>query len=149
MFGSNPLSGIRSSSSLGGYHAYTSPENFFKKKYKSAHLKKAQRRVVSGSLDRVPKSELYQQIMAQYRKGGIQRKKKTLRKRKHRRHRSKALKHEIYNFNKCFSRASKLPGIALECMGYLQQDLWYWRILEVPHHNPPPQARWPGLPSSD
>ena len=90
LLGSNPSSGFRSSSSLGGYHASTSPENFFKKKYRSAHLKKAQRRVVSGSLDGVPKSELYQQIMAQYRKGGIQRKKKTLRRRKHRRHRSRA-----------------------------------------------------------
>ena len=90
LFGSKPSSGFRSSSSLGGYHASTSPENFFKKKYKSAHLKKAQRRVVSGSLDGVPKSELYQHIMAQYKKGGIRRKKKTLRKRKQRRHRSKS-----------------------------------------------------------
>ena len=90
LFGSQPSSGFRSSTSLTGYHASTSPENFFKKKYTSAHLKKAQRRVKSETLDRVPKSELFQHIMAQYRKGGIRKKKKTLRKRKHRRHRSKS-----------------------------------------------------------
>ena len=82
LFGSNPSPGFRNS---------TSPENFFKKKYTSAHLKKAQRRVKSETLDHVPKSELFQHIMAQYRKGGIRKKKKTLRKRKHRRHRSKSL----------------------------------------------------------
>ena len=114
LFGSNLSTGFRSSTSLSGHHASTSPENFFKKKYKSAHLKKAQRRVVSVSMDGVLKSELYQQIMAQYRKGGIQRKKKTLRKRKQRRHRSKYLEHDNYDFNKCFFRASKLWVIPLE-----------------------------------
>ena len=95
LFGSKPSSGFRSSSSRGGYHASTSPENFFKKKYASAHLKKAQRKVLSGSLSVVPKSELFQHIIVQYRKGGIRQKKKKLMRRKHRRHRSKFIQVSI------------------------------------------------------
>ena len=89
LFGSKPSKGFRSLSSITGYHASSSPENFFKKKYESEHLRKAQRKISSGSFERMPKSELYQHIMAQYRKGGIKLKKKKLRRRKHKRQRSK------------------------------------------------------------
>jgi len=87
LFGVKPSKGFRGVSSGNGYHASTSPVNFFKKKYESEHLRKAQRRVLSGMLEHVPKSELYEHIIAQYRKGGIRQRKKKLRKRKHRRHR--------------------------------------------------------------
>eukprot|EP00092_Neocalanus_flemingeri_P019836 GFUD01021487.1.p1 GENE.GFUD01021487.1~~GFUD01021487.1.p1 ORF type:complete len:476 (+),score=137.91 GFUD01021487.1:85-1512(+) len=83
LLGSKPSNGFRSSSSISGYHASTSPDNFFKKKYNSKHLRKAQRKVFTGSLNSVPKSELYQHILAHYKKGGIQSKKKKLRRRKH------------------------------------------------------------------
>ena len=89
LLGSKRSKGFRSFSSITGYHASTSPENFFKKKYESEHLRKAQRKISSGSLEHMPKSELYQHIMAQYRKGGIKLKKKKLRRRKHKRQRSK------------------------------------------------------------
>eukprot|EP00092_Neocalanus_flemingeri_P025712 GFUD01027876.1.p1 GENE.GFUD01027876.1~~GFUD01027876.1.p1 ORF type:complete len:470 (+),score=125.50 GFUD01027876.1:94-1503(+) len=87
LLGSKPSTGFRSSSSVTGYHASTSPENFFKKKYESKHLNKAQRKLFSGPLARVPASELYQHILAQYSKGGITLKKKKIRRRKYRRHR--------------------------------------------------------------
>ena len=89
LFGSKQSPGFRSASSVTGYHASTSPENFLKKKYKSKYLKKAQQKIHSGSLDRTPKSELFQHILAQYKKGGIKMKKKKLRRRRHKRHRSK------------------------------------------------------------
>jgi len=77
--------GFRSSSSLQGYHASTSPESFFKKKYESQHLSKAERRISSSSLAKVPKTELFQHIIAQYRNKGIKPKRKKLRRsRKHR-----------------------------------------------------------------
>ena len=88
LHGSKPSKGFRSSSSVTGYHASTSPENFLKKKYKSEHLRKAQRKVFAGSLERVPKSELYQHIMAHYKKGGIRRGKKKLRRKMKKKHRS-------------------------------------------------------------
>jgi len=89
LFGSKPSSGFRSSSSVTGYHASTSPENFFKKKYTSNHLRKAQQKIFSGSLASMPKRDLYQHILNQYNSGGIQMKKKKLRKRrKHKKHRS-------------------------------------------------------------
>jgi hypothetical protein len=81
--GTRPLSGFRSSLSALGYHESTSPENFLKKKYLSEHLRKAQRKVLTGSLASVAKSELYQHIIAQYRKGGIKIKKKKLQRKKH------------------------------------------------------------------
>eukprot|EP00090_Calanus_glacialis_P017072 TRINITY_DN26679_c0_g1_i1.p1 TRINITY_DN26679_c0_g1~~TRINITY_DN26679_c0_g1_i1.p1 ORF type:complete len:480 (+),score=134.20 TRINITY_DN26679_c0_g1_i1:27-1466(+) len=87
LYGAKPSAGFTSFSSRNGYHASTSPENFFKKKYESEYLSKAQRKVFSGTLDGVPKSELYQHIMAQYKKGGIRQRKKKFRKRKHRKHR--------------------------------------------------------------
>jgi hypothetical protein len=117
LLGSKPSTGFRSSSSRTGYHASTSPENFFKKKYESKHLSKSQRKVFSGALEHVPKSELYQHIMAQYRKGGIKTKKKKLRRRKHRRHRSKLILEITFIFTACFFRTSELPGVCMECMG--------------------------------
>ena len=120
LFGAKPAKGFRSFSSRTGYHASTSPENFLKKKYESEHLRKAQRKVFSGMLDSVPKSELYQHIMAQYGKGGVgQRRKKKLRTRKHRRHRSMSLWKD-FDLTAYYFRASKLWGICLECMGPLQ-----------------------------
>ena len=90
MFGSKPSKGFRSSSSL-GYHASTSPDNFFKKKYSSEHLDKVQERVFPSKLDKMSKADLYKQIMNHYLAGGKEKKnrkrKKRLRK-KHRHHKS-------------------------------------------------------------
>ena len=84
------MSGFRSSSSVLGYHESKSPENFLKKKYLSEHLRKAQRKVLAGSLASMAKSELYKHIIAQYKKGGIKIKKKKLRRKRHRSHKSKS-----------------------------------------------------------
>ena len=79
--GSKPSKGFRSLSSLTGYHASTSPENFFKKKYVSEHLNKAEKRIFQD-LKSVPKSELYRQIMNSYLGNDIKKKKKKRRRRK-------------------------------------------------------------------
>ena len=89
LLGSKPSSGFRSSSSLQGYHSSTSPDSFLKKKYVAADLGQATRRIVSGSLASVAKEELYKHIMQQYRKGGVRMRKKKLRRRKHRTHKSR------------------------------------------------------------
>ena len=90
--GSKPSKGFRSLSSLTGYHASTSPENFFKKKYASEHLKKAEKKIFQD-LQSVPKSELYRQIMNSYLGNDIKkrrrRKKKFRNKKKGRHHKSK------------------------------------------------------------
>ena len=86
LLGSKPSRGFRSSSSQ-GYHSSTSQDNFLKKKYVSARVDKATRRVLPGSLQNLPKKELYQHIMQQYRKDKIKTRKKKLR-RKQKRHRS-------------------------------------------------------------
>ena len=79
--GSKPSKGFRSLSSLTGYHASTSPENFFKKKYVSEHLNKAEKRIFQD-LKSVPKSELYRQIMNSYLGNDIKKKKKRRRRKK-------------------------------------------------------------------
>ena len=79
--GSKPSKGFRSLSSLTGYHASTSPENFFKKKYVSEHLNKAEKRIFQD-LKSVPKSELYRQIMNSYLGNDIKKKKKRRRRNK-------------------------------------------------------------------
>ena len=79
--GSKPSKGFRSLTSLTGYHASTSPENFFKKKYVSEHLNKAEKRIFQD-LKSVPKSELYRQIMNSYLGNDIKKKKKKRRRRK-------------------------------------------------------------------
>ena len=90
--GSKPTKGFRSFSSLSGYHASTSPENFFKKKYASEHLNKAEKKIFQD-LKSVPKSELYRQIMNSYLGNDIKkrrrRKKKFRNKKKGRHHKSK------------------------------------------------------------
>ena len=90
--GSKPTKGFRSFSSLSGYHASTSPENFFKKKYTSEHLNKAEKKIFQD-LKSVPKSELYRQIMNSYLGNDIKkrrrRKKKFRNKKKGRHHKSK------------------------------------------------------------
>jgi len=85
LLGSKPSRGFRSSSSQ-GYHSSTSQDNFLKKKYVSARVDKATRRVLPGSLQNLPKTELYQHIMQQYRKDKVKTRKKKLR-RKQKRHR--------------------------------------------------------------
>ena len=50
----------------GGYHASTSPDSFFKKKYSSAHLDKVQQKVFPGQLESISKADLYKQIMTTY-----------------------------------------------------------------------------------
>jgi len=86
LLGSKPSRGFRSSSSQ-GYHSSTSQDNFLKKKYVSARVDKATRRVLPGSLQNLPKTELYQHIMQQYRKDKVKTRKKKLRRRKQKRHR--------------------------------------------------------------
>ena len=88
LLGSKPSRGFRSSTSLKGYYSSTSPDNFFKKKYESALVDKATRRILPGTLQTLPKRELYQHIMQQYRKGGIKTRKKKLRRRKNKKKRS-------------------------------------------------------------
>jgi len=85
LLGSRPSRGFRSSTSLQGYYSSTSPDNFFKKKYESAMVNHATRRISQGTLQNLPKGELYKHIMQQYRKGGIKTRKKKLRRRKHKR----------------------------------------------------------------
>jgi len=65
--GAKPSKGFRSFSSVaGGYHASTSPDSFFKKKYSSAHLDKVQQKVFPGKLESISKADLYKQIMTTY-----------------------------------------------------------------------------------
>ena len=89
--GSKPSKGFRSFSSLSGYHASTSPENFFKKKYASEHLNRSEKKIFQD-LGSVPKSELYRQIMNSYLGNDIKkrrrRKKKFRSKKKGRHHKS-------------------------------------------------------------
>jgi len=87
LLGTKPSRGFRSSTSLQGYYSSTSPDNFFKKKYESALVDKATRRILPGTLQTLPKRELYQHIMQQYRKGGIKTRKKKLRRRKNKKKR--------------------------------------------------------------
>jgi len=87
LLGSKPSRGFRSSSSQQGYHSSTSPDNFLKKKYVSAMVDQATRRVLPGTLQNLPKKELYQHIMQQYRKDKVRTRKKKLRRRKQKRHR--------------------------------------------------------------
>ena len=89
LLGSSPSKGFRSQTSITGYHASTSPENFFKKKYSSEHLNKVQEKVFPTKLSTMSKTDLYKQIMSAYLGGNskkIRRKKKRLRKKKHSRH---------------------------------------------------------------
>lgn len=61
--------GFRSSSSVRGYHASTSPDQFLKKRYSSAVLSKAQSRLFPGiSIQERPqtKEALYSEILASY-----------------------------------------------------------------------------------
>ena len=101
--------GFRSSSSLQGYHASTSPESFFKKKYESQHLSKAERRISSSSLAKIPKTELFQHIIAQYRNKGIKPKRKKLRRsRKHKNNKSElSRRHNLSSYQFAF-RATQL-----------------------------------------
>ena len=117
LYGANPTKGFRSVSSPKDYHASTSPENFLKKKYESEYLSKAQRKVFSGTLDGVPKSELYQHIMAQYKKGGIRQRKKKFRKRKHRRHKSKSTRDDNLYFTGVFSEPKNCKVSAWSAWG--------------------------------
>jgi len=87
LLGSKPSRGFRSYSSQQGYHSSTSPDNFLKKKYVSAMVDQATRRVLPGTLQNLPKQELYQHIMQQYRKDKVRTRKKKLRRRKQKRHR--------------------------------------------------------------
>jgi len=92
LLGSSPSKGFRSQTSITGYHASTSPENFFKKKYSSEHLNKVQEKVFPTKLSTMSKTDLYKQIMSAYLGGNtkkIRRKKKRLRKKKHSRHHKK------------------------------------------------------------
>ena len=95
LLGSSPSKGFRSKTSITGYHASTSPENFFKKKYSSEHLNKVQEKVFPTKLSTMSKTDLYKQIMSAYLGGDskkIRRKKKRLRRKKHsRHHKSKTL----------------------------------------------------------
>jgi len=97
--GSKPSKGFRSFSSVSGYHASTSPDNFFKKKYSSEHLRKAEEPVFpsksKSKLDMMTKSDVYRQIMSHYMSNKEKkekrklRRKKRLRKKKHYRHHKK------------------------------------------------------------
>ena len=94
--GSKPSKGFRSLSSLTGYHASTSPENFFKKKYVSEHLNKAEKRIFQD-LKSVPKSELYRQIMNSYLGNDIKKKKKRRRRKKKFRNKKSGRHHKSIN----------------------------------------------------
>jgi len=81
--------GFRSSSSVGGYHASTSPREFLKKRYSSNLLDQAQTRLYPSKGVEGSKAALYQHILASY--GGLRsrhEKKKLRRKRKSRKARS-------------------------------------------------------------
>jgi len=67
--GSSVTKGFRSSSSVGGYHASTSPREFLKKRYSSNLLDQAQTRLYPGKGVEGSKAALYQQILASY--GGL------------------------------------------------------------------------------
>ena len=87
--GSSPSKGFRSFSSVNGYHASTSPDNFFKKKYSSQVQEK-----VFPSNTKMSKADLYNQIMEHYLAGSKgkkmrRRKKKKLRKKHNTRHKSR------------------------------------------------------------
>ena len=87
LLGSAPSKGFRSFSSVNGYHASTSPDNFFKKKYSSPVQEK-----VFPSKTKMSKADLYNQIMEHYLAGNkgkkMRRRKKKLRKKHNTRHRS-------------------------------------------------------------
>lgn len=86
---SKPSKGFRSFSSVNGYHASTSPENFFKKKYSSDHPMKAIKENKSPALS---KSDLYKKIMNHYLGNKVKkttRRKKKFRKKSHKRHHRK------------------------------------------------------------
>ena len=111
LLGTKPSRGFRSSTSLQGYHSSTSPDNFFKKKYESAMVDKATRRILPGTLQTLPKRELYQHIMQQYRKGGIKTRKKKLRRRKNKKKRSIIVCKCIIVYNNIIFRAPELQCI--------------------------------------
>jgi len=84
--GSSPSKGFRSFSSVSGYHASTSPENFFKKKYSSEHLRKAEEAVLPSQaksrLDMMTKTDVYRQIMSHYMANKAKKEKRKLRRKK-------------------------------------------------------------------
>jgi len=86
---SKPSKGFRSSSSVNGYHASTSPESFFKKKYSSSLPTKAIKDNKSPALS---KTDLYKKIMSHYLGNKVKkssRRKKKFRKKSHKRHHRK------------------------------------------------------------
>jgi len=79
---------------IGGYHASSAPEDFFKKKYKSEYLSKAEDVVFHRKMDKTTRKNVLESILNSYRqhksKDGIQgilHKRKRFRRRKHKKNR--------------------------------------------------------------